>query len=313
MKPKKTNKAFGFVSGLLFSVAVAIGGNSFSNTELVREQHHILGSYYYGNNLKKATDVQNNNIWMNNNNLSDTQNNEIKVLAYSSLINSSPSQTYENIQDLNTYFPNEENSSFSEERNTDTLDSLIYESNRGTSSLEQIAKSSYSFNPFDKEFSREDELNNPGKYGIEDSSETLLLAKCIYAESRGNYKNPSFLRACGESVITRADKKSKSIKEIICEPNQYSFFKDHNKKYFENPLWNVERAPLDRKAWEECYRVAEELIRDYETQKITGVKKITEITHYHDSKSKPKWAYSLKPIKIIHGSNGVNRYCYRLY
>ena len=110
-------------------------------------------------------------------------------------------------------------------------------------------------------YSREKALENPGKYNPNEP-DTLSLARLIYAETRSEWeKHPEILYHKGSSVLNRAKKRKQTIKDSVFEQEQYKAVRDGNSEYFHNPFRFIEQSMADKKAWETCYKVAEELIK----------------------------------------------------
>lgn len=93
-------------------------------------------------------------------------------------------------------------------------------------------------------------------------SDTTLLAKAIYGESRGELKNEQYLFGVAETIQTRLNKSRKSLREIILQTRvnsrgdttyAYSCFSPRDVNY--NKLRNPEKEN-----WDKCYNLARKII-----------------------------------------------------
>ncbi|HRZ85488.1 MAG TPA: cell wall hydrolase [Candidatus Paceibacterota bacterium] len=144
------------------------------------------------------------------------------------------------------------------------------------------------------------EYENPGSISIGQESDVLLLAKTLYCEGREFYRleskpnKPTALELVADSVIQRSSRKGKTVKDVILQPNQYSFLNKNSSGYrkFVNPLYNAKQHPTERVAWEKCYMVALERLNQGPLSDNLGV------THFHDDSVNPTWAIGIKPRHV---------------
>ncbi|MFA6022598.1 MAG: hypothetical protein WC781_00760 [Candidatus Pacearchaeota archaeon] len=142
----------------------------------------------------------------------------------------------------------------------------------------------------------------------EKEAKILALAKIGFAEGRGEWKNDDYVRTMLSVPLYRAEKTGKSIEDVIEQPHQFTSLKDHNRKYYDNPLCDVDKHPEYQKAFDKYYQYAKNLIENKDYKKVS---------HYYDKKEKskwqPNWAVGKKPIKQIKCNDGKVTFFFDLY
>jgi hypothetical protein len=103
----------------------------------------------------------------------------------------------------------------------------------------------------------QDYLSHPGYYNEEEPDE-VSLARLIYAETRGEWKTPEILKHKGCSVMNTVE--DGSIKGAIFQEGRYTALVDGNRKYFDNPSKFIEESEIEKKAWEICYKISQEML-----------------------------------------------------
>ncbi|MEK6873995.1 MAG: hypothetical protein AABW91_04045 [Nanoarchaeota archaeon] len=158
---------------------------------------------------------------------------------------------------------------------------------------------------------RRKELEEPSLFELGEGSDSFNVARMLYGEQRGEFRNQDLLKYTASVPLIRADLSGRTIPEVIYasrfdQDNKittYAFSSvnpnDLNRKYLENPLWDVKNSPLDRKAWERCYYVAEDLL---------NTKDVAEVTHF--CTNNPKWARGKKPVKTFQSGKGKLKFYY---
>ncbi|MEA3329120.1 MAG: hypothetical protein U9Q06_00060 [Nanoarchaeota archaeon] len=146
------------------------------------------------------------------------------------------------------------------------------------------------------------EIINPQKYS-DSESDSLTLARLIYAEARSEWKNERILEHKGSSVLNRTKNREISVKDAIFQKHQYKAIRDDNKSFFYNPTKSIEKSIINKRAWEKCYAVADELIKN-------GPKYETEFTIHQERRGlKPEvefgWVKGLEEIEQVKSINGI--------
>lgn len=120
-----------------------------------------------------------------------------------------------------------------------------------------------------------------------DDTEQMILARAIFGEARNEILSNKARIAVGWAIRNRVDNPRRwgnSYKEAILEKNQYSAFRegDPNLPYVKNPLF--ENNPVDKRAWENCYKIAGQVISGEVQDPADGS------NHYYDeSINAPSW------------------------
>jgi RHS repeat-associated protein len=144
------------------------------------------------------------------------------------------------------------------------------------------------------------------------ASDKDFLARTIYGEARG--ENEQTKEAVGWTIRNRADEKDRSIEEVVTQPYQYSAWSPSDPNYaaVTDPEKHSSGNPIDRQAWEDSLRIAENILNAPKANDPTQ-----GATHYYDdSISAPSWTDpavepSVKEVKIdgvsehMHFYNGV--------
>ncbi|MAG07626.1 hypothetical protein CMI46_02320 [Candidatus Pacearchaeota archaeon] len=97
------------------------------------------------------------------------------------------------------------------------------------------------------------------RYYNEDEPDEVTLARLIYAETRGEWENPEILKHKGSSVLNTVEEDG-SIRSAIFKEGRYIALVDGNRKYFNNPSEFIEESEIEKKAWERCYEIAQEML-----------------------------------------------------
>ena len=130
-------------------------------------------------------------------------------------------------------------------------------------------------------------IPNP-KYARDDNfagdTEQMILARTIFGESRREvYSSPDYVYGSARSIITRANRTGKSIKDTVLKNNkitwQYTCFNPNDVNYLKlkDPLNCGEAEPAAlQKAWGECYRLAGQALEG----KLQGREDLTNVTNY---------------------------------
>jgi hypothetical protein len=161
-------------------------------------------------------------------------------------------------------------------------------------------------------------------------SETMLLARLIYGESRGQIElNPDYVYGSIRTVITRAEKRGKPIRDFILQRRKKRIKKDGKEKVidvyaytcFDPDDTNYEKLkdPLNKgdspteeerkEIWEKCYRLAEKALKG----DLEGRADLREVTNYfvggdpRENRTRkeaaknriPSWAYKMKNGRFI--------------
>lgn len=112
------------------------------------------------------------------------------------------------------------------------------------------------------------------------------LARTLYGEARG--VNTKTKEAIAWTIRNRGDEKQCTIKSVVTQRNQYTAWRadDPNYQAVLDPESHSRNNPLDQKAWEECRKIA---------RQVLGASKLTDITqgsthYYDDSIEKPFWS-----------------------
>ncbi|MFH1838653.1 MAG: cell wall hydrolase [Candidatus Kuenenbacteria bacterium] len=134
---------------------------------------------------------------------------------------------------------------------------------------------------------------------FKDDSEEIILARVIFGEARSREILYKSRVAIGWSIRNRLGTKSKwgprdTYHQIILEPKQYSTFNilDSNFPYVIDPLFNINKAPLDKEAWYECYKIAGKVIKREIEDPTNGA------NHYYDDSIQPPFWTKAGEFKI---------------
>ena len=127
-----------------------------------------------------------------------------------------------------------------------------------------------------------------------------LLARMLFGEARSCSEQEKV--AIAYTVLNRANDGKKwngtDVRSVILCPYQYSCFNqaDPNRAKVMNP------RGYDAKSWNECLRVAEEVLEGKYQDPTKGA------THYHTLSSNPTWASSPKMEKIGRIGNSAHTF-----
>lgn len=139
-------------------------------------------------------------------------------------------------------------------------------------------------------------VDNPKWTGdFNDDTEQMILARAILGEARDTRLSDKSRIAVGWSIKNRVDELTRfgnNYHKVILKEYQYSAFRqgDKNRPYIEDPL--RDNKPLDKKAWENCYKIADKVIQAEVDDPTNGA------NHYYDeSIDSPYWANN-KNFKI---------------
>lgn len=126
-------------------------------------------------------------------------------------------------------------------------------------------------------------------------SESTLLACNIYHESRGEFYKTKFKAGVSVGLVTlnRARATNKTIKQVILEPNQFSWTLGDKRIKIRNQY--------DKQSWLESKKIAKLVLQLKNAPE--GVYSYADITngalYYHEKHSKPKWRKDMtKTAKI---------------
>lgn len=162
---------------------------------------------------------------------------------------------------------------------------------------------------------RRKELEEPGNFSFDDSTNRLILAKAIFCEGEEVYQHNNYMKYVGFTPVVRAILSNKSIKEVISQKGvnvngvnyAYSFFNPANprKAVFDNPLLYANKHPKKNDAWQKAYETAEEIL------KLTPEQINPELTHFYvDSIEAPSWTIGRKPKETIKYNGKTTRFFY---
>ncbi len=140
-------------------------------------------------------------------------------------------------------------------------------------------------------------LDNPAWTGsFYDDTELMLLARAIYGEGRDVRLGDDERIGMGWAIRNRVEDKrnrwGRTYHQVILKPKHFSAFNldDDNRFFVENPLRR--NNEIDKQAWVNCYRIANDIIGDKVSDPTFGS------NHYYapGKLSKPKWADEYKFI-----------------
>ncbi|GEM_PF-6898387 len=159
-------------------------------------------------------------------------------------------------------------------------------------------------------------------------SETMVLARAICGEGRGELDNAGYINGILDSIFTRAKKRGVSIKDVLLETRlnkngrivyHYTTFdpRDVNYRKIKDPINNGDAETLAERIeiWKRCYDIARKAIED----KNNGKLPLKEITNYmvvrgnpfnHRTKREakkygiPSWAYEMENGRFILDKSG---------
>lgn len=143
------------------------------------------------------------------------------------------------------------------------------------------------------------QYQDPRTEDFSKDTDTMLLARLIYGESRG--KSDELKIAVAYSVLNRVEKDSwygKTLREVMLKRKQYSCFNPNDPNFvkvkdpykFENP-----------RVWKKCYNIAEKVLSKEVEDPTNGS------THYHTDTVKPNWrTKSIKKIDNTFFYNSVD-------
>ncbi|MFH1787589.1 MAG: hypothetical protein ABH811_02255, partial [archaeon] len=140
--------------------------------------------------------------------------------------------------------------------------------------------------------------------------EIKLLAQAIYGEARGELNNHQYLQGVISSILTRKERKNKSLKEIIKnkgsnETYHYTCFdpKDPNSD-------KIKKINPNDEIWKVCYKIAEKALnKEIELESITNYFCSYGDPEKHKTKKLakkygiPGWAYKMEGNKFILDKN----------
>lgn len=117
-------------------------------------------------------------------------------------------------------------------------------------------------------------------------SESILLARAIYGEARGEFYDTKV--AIAQTILNRTGKNKwwgNTLHEVLLKQYQFSCFNQNDPNYqkLQDPL-----KYEDPKVWEECYDVAEKVL-NHNIQDISQ-----GATHY--CTNNPSWAKNKQPL-----------------
>lgn len=118
-----------------------------------------------------------------------------------------------------------------------------------------------------------------------DDSETMLLARAIYGEAGG--ESTEAKTAVGWAIRNRTQDQrwASTYHGVILQPNQYEPFGDPKSEIFKRITGPLLDNPLERKAWEESYHTAEQVISGKVPDPTNGANHF-----YATTIAKPYWA-----------------------
>jgi len=124
-------------------------------------------------------------------------------------------------------------------------------------------------------------------------TEQMILARALFGESRKQVdKYPDYVYGSARSIITRANRTGKSIKDTVLKNGknskgidvwQYTCFNPNDVNYLKlkDPLNCGEAEPaVLQKAWGECYRLAGQALEG----NLKGREDLTNVTNYYVGK-----------------------------
>ena len=135
------------------------------------------------------------------------------------------------------------------------------------------------------------------------------LARTLYGEVRGESTNTK--EAVAWTIRNRAEDKNRTIKEVVTQKWQYSCWNedDPNFQAVTNPEEHSSQSVVDSKAWDECKKVAAEVLAAPKEEDITK-----GATHYYDdSISPPNWTIpenepNAKEVDVSNTSDSIHFY-----
>jgi len=134
--------------------------------------------------------------------------------------------------------------------------------------------------------------NAPNPYTADNSftadTEQMILARALFGESRKQIEQyPDYAYGSARTVINRARRSGKSIKETVLKNNkitwQYTCFNPNDVNYLKlkDPLNCSEAEPaVLQKAWGECYRLAGQALEG----NLKGREDLKNVTNYYVGK-----------------------------
>lgn len=150
-------------------------------------------------------------------------------------------------------------------------------------------------------------LPNPKADNFENDNDTILLARLIFGEARGESRR--FKQEVAYAVLNRTGKNNwwgNTLREVVFCPGAYSCLKDINRAKMLNPL-----AYEDEEVWKECFEVAQEVLQK---QNPTN-----RATHFCGAWALQHWAYldrdetlPRKPALVLTKINGERMNFYKL-
>jgi len=164
---------------------------------------------------------------------------------------------------------------------------------------------------------RRREIQEPGKFSFDDSSDTLILAKTIFCEGEEAWEHPNYMRYIGFTPVVRSYLSGEPIKQIVSHKFEskktgsltyaYTFFNPSSSRrlFFDNPLRESKKYPEEIDAWQKAYRISEEILN-------TPSGEIDpELTHFYvDTVNEPRWAKGKKPKEVIKYKGKTTRFYY---
>jgi len=157
---------------------------------------------------------------------------------------------------------------------------------------------------------REKEILKPYEFGLGEGSDSLALARVLYAEGRDHYKLDNYLDYIASTVLNRAKKGERKVKDVIFEGKvrkgnpiyQYSAFNRNNpnRKIVLNPVEDKSRVNIE--SWVKSYEVAEKTLREGAVD--------DKVTHYWVAPivREPSWARGEKPVKTFDYKGKTTRF-----